>query len=142
MNLLQELLQLQLNESAISGVGNANYGALVKLARKGKLKEFIDSFEEHANSSASMFLTAPQKKNLMKCVADGHEVRVLPFKSEEAVYRAEEDLEKKGWKLIGDGDNGGGSVEAIFTRGELKEEVISEEEKSKKVAAMEDGLKK
>jgi len=119
MSLLNELIQL--NESAISGVGKSGYEKLLKLAKKGGVKAFIDEFEDHANSSASMFLTSSQQRKLMKCVADGHEVRVLPFKSEESVYKAEDDLEKKGWKLLGDGDNGGGSVEAIFTKGGLTE---------------------
>jgi hypothetical protein len=98
-------------------------------AKKGNLKAFIDSFEDKHNSSASIFLTTAQQKKLMQCVADGHEVKILPFKSEDAVYKAEEDLEKKGWKLLGDGDNGGGQVEAIFTRESEVTEDLSEAKK-------------
>src|SRR5271165_6208053 len=107
MNLLQELQQLH----------EASH-PLVTLAKRGNLKVFIDAFEEKHNSSASIFLSAAKQKKLMHAVAAGHEIKVLPFKSEDAVYKAEEDLAKKNWKLLGDGDNGGGQVEAIFTRNE------------------------
>ncbi len=112
MNLLQELHQL--HEAS---------NPLVTLAKRGNLKVFIDAFEDKHNSSASMFLSATKQKKLMKCMAAGHEIKVLPFKSEDAVYKAEEDLAKKDWKLLGDGDNGGGQVEAIFTRGEDEDEL-------------------
>src|SRR5271163_4672616 len=113
MSLLQELSTIQ--------------EAVYELhAKKGNLKAFIDAFEDKHNSSASIFLSNAQQKKLMKCVAAGHEIKVLPFKSEESVYKAEEDLEKKGWKLLGDGDNGGGQVEAIFTKGGVNEGEVFE----------------
>jgi|SRR5579859_368413 len=118
MSLLQDLFQL--NEKA----------AYVTHAEKGNLKAFIDSFEDKHNSSASIYLSAAQQKKLMKSVADGHEVKVLPFKSEDAVYKAEEELKKKDWTLLGDGDNGGGQVEAIFTRDSIKEGEIFESSES------------
>jgi hypothetical protein len=91
-------------------------------AKRSGVKEFMDAFTEKHDSSAGLYLNAAQQKKLQKCVADGCEIKIMTFKSEASCYKTEDKLKEKGWKLLGDGDNGAGSVEAIFTKMEDEEE--------------------